>query len=201
MNYFFNISKQMCLYIINETKYQIEMLKSFAEFFYYIFPKMNLTNLSNEYINLLFDIINLFKEGIKGFNENTLLRSLVKALSSIISSDTLNKNIISNKYKEIMIGIFLGLENYDSFTIKNFIIFCSNAIGFDKEMFVNYLVEILNSPTFSIIKEYLNTFGDDDNKLSRIMEVIAEIRQGKTILDSLHYFALEISRKKIFKKK
>ena len=210
-NFFFSISKQMCLYIINETKYQIEMLKSFAEFFYYIFPKMNLTNLSNEYINLLFDIINLFKEGIKGFNENTLLRSLVKALSSIISSDTLNKNIISNKYKEIMIGIFLGLENYDSFTIKNFIIFCSNAIGFDKEMFVNYLVEILNSPTFSmfirtkqdyisIIKEYLNTFGDDDNKLSRIMEVIAEIRQGKTRLDSLHYFALEISRKKIFKK-
>ena len=210
-NYFFNISKQMCLYIINETKYQIEMLKSFADFFYYIFPKINLTNLSDEYINLLFNIINLFKDGIKGFNENSLLRSLVNALSSIISSDTLNKNIITNKYKEIMISIFLGLENYDSFTIKNFIIFCSNAFGFNKEMFLNYLVEILNSPTFSmfirnkqdyisIIKDYLNNFGDNDNKLSRIMEVIAEIKQGKTRLDSLHYFALEISRKKILKK-
>ena len=212
INYFFYISKQMSSYIINEKKFQIEMLKNFGDFFYYIFPKLNLSNLSNEHINLLFYIINLYIEGIKSFNENSLLRSLIKALSSLIASDTLNKEIIINKYNQIMLGIFYGIDNYDSFTVKDFIIFCSNAFGFDKNMFLNTLFEILNSPSYSmfirpkqdyisLIKEYLLKYGEIDNKLSNIMQVIIEIKQGKTRLESLHYFALEISRSKILKKK
>ena len=176
------------------------------------FPKLNLSNLSNEHINLLFYIINLYIEGIKSFNENSLLRSLIKALSSLIASDTLNKEIIINKYNQIMLGIFYGIDNYDSFTVKDFIIFCSNAFGFDKNMFLNTLFEILNSPSYSmfirpkqdyisLIKEYLLKYGEIDNKLSNIMQVIIEIKQGKTRLESLHYFALEISRSKILKKK
>ena len=212
INYFFYISKQLSSYIINEKKFQIEMLKNFGDFFYYIFPKLNLSNLTNEHINLLFYIINLYIEGIKSFNENSLLRSLIKALSSIIASDTLNKEIIINKYNQIMLGIFYGIDNYDSFTVKDFIIFCSNAFGFDKNMFLNTLFEILNSPSYSmfirpkqdyisLIKEYLLKYGEIDNKLSNIMQVIIEIKQGKTRLESLHYFALEISRSKILKKK
>ena len=212
INYFFYISKQMSSYIINEKKFQIEMLKNFGDFFYYIFPKLNLSNLTNEHINLLFYIINLYIEGIKSFNENSLLRSLIKALSSLIASDTLNKEIIINKYNQIMLGIFYGIDNYDSFTVKDFIIFCSNAFGFDKNMFLNTLFEILNSPSYSmfirpkqdyisLIKEYLLKYGEIDNKLSNIMQVIIEIKQGKTRLESLHYFALEISRSKILKKK
>ena len=148
INYFFYISKQLSSYIINEKKFQIEMLKNFGDFFYYIFPKLNLSNLTNEHINLLFYIINLYIEGIKSFNENSLLRSLIKALSSLIASDTLNKEIIINKYNQIMLGIFYGIDNYDSFTVKDFIIFCSNAFGFDKNMFLNTLFEILNSPSY-----------------------------------------------------
>jgi hypothetical protein len=111
-----------------------------------------------------------------------------------------------------MLGIFYGIDNYDSFTVKDFIIFCSNAFGFDKNMFLNTLFEILNSPSYSmfirpkqdyisLIKEYLLKYGEIDNKLSNIMQVIIEIKQGKTRLESLHYFALEISRSKILKKK
>ena len=76
-------------------------------------------------------------------------------------------------------------------------------MNFIQNLFVNNenFSKVFNTNNyFQIIYEYIEKFGDSDIKLSNIIDVIVDIKQGKTRLESLNFFGMEIARDKIFKK-
>ncbi len=208
-NNFFILSKEICLKIINEKKFQIEILKEFSDLFYYIFPKLNCSNLNNEQITLLLDIIKIFIDGLNNLNENSLIKNLINALSCFISHENFNKDIIINKYLEINYNLFNNMEKFDTKSKKEFSKFCSNSFNFDKNGFLNFVKDffsknenfnkIFSSNYLQVIYEYIEKFGDSDIKLNNIFDVIVDIKQGKTRLESLNFFGMEIARSKIIK--
>ena len=209
-NNFFILSKEICLKIINEKKFQIEILKEFSDLFFYVFPKLNCFNLNNDQMTLLFDMIKIFIDALNNFNENSLIKNLINALSCFISHENFNKNIIANKFLEINYNLFLNIDKFDTKSKKEFSKFCSNSFYFDKNGFLNFIKDfftknenfnkIFSNNYLQVICEYVEKFGESDIKLNNIIDVIVDIKQGKTRLESLNFFGMEIARSKIIKK-
>ena len=208
-NAFFTLSKQMCISIINEQKSQIEMMKIFAEFFYVTFSELNLQNITNDNLSILYDIISIFIEGMKTFSEMELIKTIMKSFSSFISNDYIPREVINAKLEMILFSVFNSVDTFNSFAIKELFYLCSYSIAFDKLKFIDIIRNILLSEKFAktfdkpyidLICEYLETFGERDSKLERIITIIVEIKQDKSQLSTLNFFGLEIARIKIGKK-
>ena len=203
---FFNLGKTMTMSIIKERKSQIEMMTIYAEFFYYTFQDLNLTNISEENLSILMNIINLFIEGIKSINELELIKKIIKSFCSFIGNEYLNKEIINSKFTEMIFCAFNVSESFDSFATKELVNLVSYAMAFDKAKLLETIRMILKSQNFcmifkseyiDLIIEYLHFFGDNDSKLDRIVSIIVEIKQQKSQLSTLNFFGLEIARLKM----
>ena len=133
----------------------------------------------------------------------------MKSFSSFISNDYIPREVINAKLEMILFSVFNSVDTFNSFAIKELFYLCSYSIAFDKLKFIDIIRNILLSEKFAktfdkpyidLICEYLETFGERDSKLERIITIIVEIKQDKSQLSTLNFFGLEIARIKIGKK-
>ena len=187
-NNFLKLNREICSAIITSSKYQLELMKSLSLLFVSIFPQLNNIN-KNDYV-IISDTIILLNEGIKTLCENDLISNILYAFISFIESP--NKELIEQKYNDIVKSVFDAFDHFNQNVLKSFILFCDVSIKHNKREFMLIFKEILNSTDFqcfsndkkTLIYNYIEHFSDNVDKLKKIFSSILNIIQ-KTITESI----------------
>ena len=187
-NYFLKLNRQICSNIITSSNYQLELMQCLSSLFVVIFPQLNSIN-QEDYV-IISDTIILLNEGIKTLCENNIINNILYAFISFIESP--NKELVEQKYNEIVNNVFSSFEHFNQKTIVSFVSFCNVCLKINKRSFMNILKQILNGPDFkcfnndkkNIIFNYIDTFSNNGEKMKKIFLTILDILH-KNITESI----------------
>ena len=187
-NYFLKLNRQICSNIITSSNYQLELMQCLSSLFVVIFPQLNSIN-QEDYV-IISDTIILLNEGIKTLCENNIINNILYAFISFIESP--NKELVEQKFNEIVNNVFSSFEHFNQKTIVSFVSFCNVCLKINKRSFMNILKQILNGPDFkcfnndkkNIIFNYIDTFSNNGEKMKKIFLTILDILH-KNITESI----------------
>ena len=198
-NCFLKLNRQICSSIINSSNYQLELIQCLSSLFVSVFPKLKMIN-KEDYV-IISDTIILLNEGIKTLCENNIINNILYAFISFIESQ--NKELIEQKYNDIVKNAFNSFEHLNQNTIKSFTLFCGAAIKYNKTAFMLIFKGILNSFEFNcfnntqknIIYNYIDHYSHNVEKLKKIFTSILNIihkSMNESIEDILESYNKEL---------
>lgn len=198
-NYFLKLNRQICYSIIKSSNYQLELIQCLSSLFVSVYPHLPIIN-KDDYVIIL-DTIILLNEGIKTLCENNIINNILYAFISFVESQ--NKELIEQKYNDIINNVFNSFDHLNQNTIKSFSLFCDACIKYNKIVFMSIFKNILNSLEFkcfnnnqkNIIYNYIDHFSNNAEKLKKIFTSILNIlnkSMNESIDDTLESYNKEI---------
>ena len=203
---FFTLIKQICYNILHAVKHKVDMLMTCAEFFTFVFPKLNTLNISQTWLTVLNECLDLFVMGINELSETELIVKVIKALSCFVGSDTVDKVVVEMKMKCISVCVFNAMDKFDSACTCEFVCFVSNVMNVNKQCIFEVVKDVLGSERYGkefgckyvgVVCEYLERFGESDVRLQGCLSTVVDVVKGKGKVELLNFFAMEIARKKL----